>query len=238
MNKVTIVFLSLLIGVCCFATGLVIGNFGFLAEKNKQEVDKNTIELLKSISNGGEITITEQEFQKVTQEKEYNGKNETKDIKRDADNQGLTATEVAAMDQGINNSSIGQSKGYGILEKIWTTIRTYYWVIMAYFATYLAFSVAGTKIPILGTISKTMLSVITFGLGGIQWVFDHIKAKNLADENDKVSLALHQTVFGIDEAKKIEPKCKITLNSELEKAQDNKSKDIIRRIRNYQPIKK
>lgn len=179
------------------------------------------------------ITITEQEFQKVTQEAEYEGKNEIKSLERNAESTGISALEAAAMDQGITGSSIGQSKGYGILEKIWTYIRSSLWIIVAYFVIYGGFSIAGLKIPILGTISKVMLSIATCGISIISWVVDAIKAKTSAAETEKVSLALHQTVLGIDEAKKIEPKFKITLNSELEKTQDTTSKDIIRKIRNY-----
>jgi len=223
MTKLTIIFLSLVIGTFCFAGGLVVGNFGFLAAKKSQQVNKTTIALLKSISNGGEITITEQEWEKVTQEKEYKGKNETKSL--ESGKTGLGATDVAAMDQGINNSSIGQVKGYGVLEKIWTYIKSSLWIIIAYFVIYGGFSAASLKIPVLGTIAKGMLAVATVGISGINWIFEYIK-------NSRTTTALSQTIQGIDKAKIINPKCKIDLNSELEKSQDVMSKKIVARMRN------
>ena len=222
MNKLTVIFL-------CLVVGLGSAILGYSAGKITSPVQNSNSSLLNQIANlpeGAEITISEEELEKCINEKEYNGATSEKTYFRMMSWAGLGGPEAAAGDQGIttDNMKIGASRGQSWITGLWKFIKSIFWFIVFYFAVWLILSALSLVYPPLGIIATIMATIATGGLAGISAVFNWIKGKS-------IKTALKQTVAGVDAYKTANPESKVALNTELQKLQDSNSKDVVDAIR-------
>ena len=222
MNKLTVIFL-------CLVVGLGSAILGYSAGKITSPVQNSNSSLLNQIANlpeGAEITISEEELEKCINEKEYNGATSEKSYFRMFSWAGVGGPEAAMGDQGIttDDMKIGASKSQSWITGLWKFIKSVFWFLVLYFAVWLILSALSLVYPPLGIIATIMATIATGGLAGISAVFNWIKGK-------ATKTALKQTVAGVDAYKTANPESKIALNSQLKMAQDSNSKDVVDAIR-------
>jgi len=139
---------------------------------------------------------------------------------------GNESLKVVQGDQGISykGSFVGVSKGPGFLTQAWNFVKGIIYWILAGLALWLVLSVVGIFWAPAGVIAGILAGVATGGLAFISGLITWFK-------NRKTSLALEQTVSGIDALKAKNPELKETVNNELKMAQDTSTKNVIDKIR-------
>lgn len=182
---------------------------GFYTGEQVEEVPGNplypeiaSIEMLKDLPVGGSIEIELEEGTTPATEF-YQG--ETVVIEEDKDFGtlislfgGISATEAASKDQGIDISKggltaqSGQAKGYGILEQLWTRIKAIFWfgsftILILFILTFIP-----ATAPIAGAILRALASVIPVLGSIVERLFAGLKWKK----------PLRQTVSGGQEFKR------------------------------------
>lgn len=190
-----------LIGIFCLSIGYALGNS--FQEKTSDSLKENTY-ISKLLKESPEGTIIEIQFEEGTNPASESFEGEKISIQsgklygRWLSFFGLGATEAAVKDQGFEveagGSSVvfGQNKGYGILESLWSKIKSLFW-----FGSFLGLALVAclfipATAPIAGSILRGIASIFPFlgsiverTVGGIKW-----------------KKPLNQTVSGGEEFKK------------------------------------
>jgi len=223
MNKLSIIFLCIVIGL-----GSAIGGYsvGKISTPIATSSHSSLVTKLMEMPEGSEITITESEFEKITQETEYNGVRSDKIYFEWPGIWGATAMDAAIGDQGIQTGdiSVGRSRGQNWITGLWNFIKSIFWFVVLYFAIWLILSAVSLVWPPAGVIAGIMAAIATGGISAISGLINWFKTK-------KTKTALKQTVEGVDSYKTKNPESKVALNQELKIAQDSNSKDVVDSIR-------
>ena len=228
MNKLSVIFLCIVVGLGSSILGYSIGQIK--SETTQVQVasqaTSDLISRINSMPEGSEITIEENELQTVIEEKEYRGAKSEKIYFDWPGLWGTTAMDAAIGDKGIesDNYIVGASRGRSWITGLWNFIKGIFWFIVIYFAIWLILSAVSIVWPPAGVIAGIMAAIATGGISAISGLITWIKKK-------KTETALVQTVQGVDAFKAANPDAKDAINDELKKAQDSNSKDVVDSIR-------
>lgn len=154
-----------LITACMFAAGVGIG---WHAAQGRVEAAPYQ-SLLRNLPVGSSVEITMDETTTPARE---SSKGESVGIKSNRDYWrgfswfGLGGPEAAVKDQGFtvgdsgSQAAFGQQKGYGILEQLWNTIKSFFWVGIIGLLVLVALTFIPATAAIAGTILRGLASLV------------------------------------------------------------------------------
>ena len=144
---------------------------------------------------------------------------------------GLGATEAAAKHQGItleDGTSIGASKGYGILEQFWNWLKSAFWFGIFFFGILVVLCFVPATAGIARMILRWFASLIPVIGSGIEWAVSKAKLA----KNEMIQKNIVESVqAGRETLKKEDPKAAEKLDATLKEFQDQETKKAIKLLK-------
>ena len=225
-SKAKIGIVVFLLCVASFLIGYKVAPDNSTAPRNDYSELK---EIIDNLEEGDSVVITTEEMKS---EGSYESSGEGVAAKSDKHYLrvlswfGLGATEAAAKDQGITNdgdeTSIGQMKGYGWAEQLWTRIKSFFWTISFSILILIILTFVPVVGPFAAIILRALASLIPILGSVVEKLFSWFKAEK----------PLRQTVKGVQAYRdELAEEEKRRFTAHLTSAQDEGIQKLIKNIK-------
>jgi hypothetical protein len=144
---------------------------------------------------------------------------------------GLSAGETVAKRQGISidGDTIGQSKGYGVLEQLWTKLKSIFW-----FGTFgIVLLVILAFIPATAGVARSILRFFAGLIPAVGALVERAIGKKQTEAAEgTLKNVVGSVQSGREELKQTAPDAALLLDATLDKEQDNATKQAVKAIKN------
>ena len=237
MNRLTIIFL-------CVTVGLVSGILGFgIGSASAPRPQPSAFQqALAQLQDGETLEVEISEDAVVDYERREGGSVDAEDSRfyaRVLSWFGLGATEAAAQFQGIKEEdgtlTIGKSEGYGVLEKLWSRIKSLFWFMTFGLGILLVLCFVPVVGPIARTIFRALAAVVPVIGSIVERIIGGLRTKQKEKELTQVVQGGEKFKQSVAAREDIPPEAKVAVKAEFtaahSSAQDEATKAAVAGVR-------
>ena len=233
MNRLAIVFLCITIGIGAFFIGSITEATLTQLDDQKQSQKTEIATIVEAVKNARPGTVieiieeggvVEERGEEIYAQDHYSGFRVLSWL-------GLSPNETVAKKQGLDldeYGQIGQSKGYGILEQLWQTIKSIFWFLVfgGVVLTILAF------VPATSGFARGLLRMIASIFPLIGSVVERITASfKLKKKDDETKDIVTSVQKGRERLANVNPDAAVAFDETVEKNMDTETKNKVKEIK-------